>query len=289
MKRLGALMLLLCLLPLTALSQNAEALPKELTLAVGETRVFSLPFDGYWDCDAWDVVSAEGGTITALAEGSAVLCLISDDAEFQVEITVGAADDVPPLIRSAIDLALQEWQDHLGKTFTQRNKYTAWYCGTGPKCYFGWCGGFVSYCLDTAGVPMDDKEDCVPHEGGVPYAVREASVGKLYTGFQKMERLSPIPRPGYLVIYGKWDRYAYTHIGMVTDVVDRGDGTYQIFTVEGNVSSRIKRYSYIYDTNAKPRKNMSDTPEALRTDPGTFQYTKHQKDWYINIFCQTWQ
>ena len=137
MKRLGALMLLLCLLPLTALSLNAEALPKELTLAVGETRVFSLPFDGYWDCDAWDVVSAEGGTITALAEGSAVLCLISDDAEFQVEITVGAADDVPPLIRSAIDLALQEWQDHLGKTFTQRNKYTAWYCGTGPKCYFG--------------------------------------------------------------------------------------------------------------------------------------------------------
>lgn len=289
MKRFLALALLLCLLPLGALARDGEALPEELTLAVGESRAFSLPFDGYWDCDAWDVVAAEGNEITALAEGSAMLCLVSDEEEFQVEVTVTAGDGVPPLIRAAIDLALQEWQDNLGKTFTQRNKYTAWYCGTGPKCYFGWCGGFVSYCLDTAGVPMDDKEDCVPREGGVPYAVREAGVGKIYTGFQKMERLTNIPRPGYLVIYGKRDYYAYTHIGMVTDVVDRGDGTYQIFTVEGNVSSRIKRYAYIYDTNAKPERNMSDTPEALRQDPGTFQYTTHQKDWYVNVFCQTWQ
>lgn len=289
MKRFIALGLLLCLLPLGAWGEDMEALPASLSLSLGESRAFLLPFDGYWDCDAEDVVSAQGNQITALSEGSALLSLISDEQEFVVEITVGAEDDVPPLIRAAIDLALSEWQENLGKTFTQRNKYTAWYCGTGPKCYFGWCGGFVSYCLDTAGVPMDDKEDCVPQPDGVPYAVREAGVGKLYTGYQKMERLSSIPRPGYLVIYGKQDYYAYTHVGMVTDVIDRGDGTYQIFTVEGNVSSRIKRYSYLYDSTAKAEKNMSDAPEDVRLEPDIYQYTKHQKDWYITTFCQTWQ
>ena len=102
-----------------------------------------------------------------------------------------------------------------------------------------------------------------------------------------MNRLSDVPQPGYLVIYGKRGGYKYLHIGMVTDVIDNGDGTYLISTVEGNVSSRIKRYTYLYDKNGG-EKNFMACPEELQTDTDTFQYTPHNKDWCITIFCQTW-
>ena len=124
--------------------------------------------------------------------------------------------------------------------------------------------------------------------GGVPYGVREAAVPKLDTAFTNMERVTNIPRPGYLVIYGQRDYYAFVHVGLVTDVVDRGDGVYQVFTVEGNMSSRIKRYCYLYDSNAKADRNMSATPENERTEPDVFQYTPHKNNWYVNEFCQTW-
>ncbi len=241
-----------------------------------------------WRSDAPETARGQGDEILTFGEGFAMLTAVlpgGGEMYFDVVVTV---DAVPPLIRDAVRLALDEWEASLGKTFTQRNKYTAWYCGTGPKCYFGWCGGFVSYCLDTVGVPMEDPPDSVPHESGEPYAVHAAGVGKLFTGFTNMDRITDVPKPGYLVIYGKRDYYDYVHVGMVTDGEDLGDGTYIVRTVEGNVSSRIKRYCYLYDANDTTEHNYGPPPEEYQTDPDTFQYTVHQKEWFVNVFCQTW-
>ncbi len=241
-----------------------------------------------WLSDAPETAVGKNTEILALNEGFAMLTAVYPDGSemyFDVAVTETA---VPLSIRDTIALALKEWEENLGKTFTQRNKYTAWYCGTGPKCYFGWCGGFVSYCLDTSGVPMDEPTESVPHESGEPYAVRAAGVGKILKGFTKMERVTNIPRPGYLVIYGKRDYYNYMHVGMITDVEDLGEGLYLVSTVEGNMSSRIKRYCYLYDSNDTTEHNYREPDEEYQTDPDTFQYTIHQKEWFIYAICQTW-
>lgn len=242
---------------------------------------------GEWSSDAPETVTVSNGVITARDEGFAtVTCVRPDGSQYGWDVTVDA-DATPALIQGAVDLALGEWRDYLGKTFTQRNKYTAWYCGTGEGCYFGWCGGFVSYCLDTAGVPMDEYGVSVPHPDGSPYAVFAAGVGKLYTGYDKMERITNIPRVGYLVIYGQRDYTSLIHIGMITEVKDMGDGVYELSTVEGNVSSRIKRYRYLYDSKNDNERNMSTLPEQDRLDD-VYQYELHQDNWYVASICATW-
>ena len=75
---------------------------------------------------------------------------------------------------------------------------------------------------------------------------------------------------------------------LITDVVDRGDGTYLIYSVEGNLSSRIKRFCYLYDANAPANRNMADAPQDAQTDPATYQYTPQQNTWYVKEFCMTW-
>ena len=291
MKKVLCLALCLLLLPvLPALSEEGD-MPApshaEAALRPGETwdcGVSALS----WDCDAPEVVSVSGSVVTGLEEGFATLCAqLPDGGEYWLDVTV-SADAMPMLISSAVRFALQEWQSSLGQTFSDRNKYTAWYCGKGEKCRFGWCGAFVNYCLDTMGVPMDEPYDSVPHENGEPYAVYAAGVGKILTGFTRMERLARIPRPGYLVIYGQRDRYNTIHIGMVTDVRLREDGTYSVQTVEGNMSNRIKRYNYCYDPADTTEHNMSMLTEEEQTAPDTFQYKVQQSDWFVYTFCATY-
>ena len=294
MKRLISFLLICALLPLPALAR--EALPREVTLAAGETLEFDLPFEGYWDSDAPDVAEGAGNMITAYQEGWALLSLTSPEGdEWSVEVQVTAPEDaVPPLIRSVIDIALNEWQEAGGKSFprsgnskpSKDNKYTKWW-----GYDVGWCGVFIAYCMEKAGVPMaqeGQEKKLKPLGNGDPYSIRVGGVGRYHEAFTHMDRVTNIPRPGYLVIYNWRDTGSYIHIGMVTDVIDRGDGIYQIFTVEGNVSSRIKRFSYLYDSNNTKQRNMSVLPAEEQTDPATYTYTLHQKTVYILEFCQTW-
>ena len=296
-----AALLLLLALWTEALS---EPLPDALTLAPGESREFDMPFPGYWESDAPEVAEGKGGRITAGEEGEAALVLVSPEGEEQrLLVTVAAVtaetDEVPALIRRAIEIGIQEWRDAKGEPFPRSdsnkphrgNKYCVWW---GYDC--GWCGAFANYCLDTAGVPLeptDTYKKLTPTETGEPHGVREAGVPKLDTGFANMGRIAKIPRPGYLVIYGRRESksqaaYAFVHVGLITDVAERPDGTYQLFTVEGNLSSRVKRMSYIYDPNAPANRNMSAVPEEERYEPGVYQYTPHQNTWYVTEFCMTW-
>ena len=292
-KRILALLMCICLLPLFVFGEEEDeeglfAYPN-IPVELRPGDLFALPEAPVsWSSDAPEVALIEDGAIKARNEGFAtIVCVNAEGLETLYDVTVDE-NALPFLIRGAIDLALSEWEENLGKTFTDRNKYTKWYCGNGKGCHFGWCGGFVGYCLDKAGVPMDDYTVSCPHEGGVPYAVFAAGVGKILRGYTKMERLSEIPRPGYLVIYGQRKRSDTIHVGMITDVTDRGDGTYVIRTVEGNVSSRIKRYCYLFDSSNTDQHNYSALPDEEWTERDIYQYKIHQKDWFIYTFCATW-
>ncbi|MBR1584254.1 MAG: CHAP domain-containing protein [Clostridia bacterium] len=306
MKRWIALLLLISLLPLPALAASKtakqdDALPEKLTLTAGKFQTFTPGFTGTWESSNPKVARAEKDVtnekrvrITALKKGKATLTLTGTRTKkvATVEVTVKAekkSDEVPELIQSAIDIGIQEWTEAAGKAFSQQpknNKFTKWW---GYAC--GWCGAFANYCLATAGVPMepsDTYKKVKPTKTGEPHSLREAAVPKLDTGFTNMERITKIPRPGYLVIYGQKNSYAFKHVGLVTEVKARGSGVYEIHTVEGNLGNRIKRMCYLYDLRAPDNANMSTLPEEEQTQPDVYQYAPHQKNWYVTEFCQTW-
>ncbi|MBR3906388.1 MAG: CHAP domain-containing protein [Clostridia bacterium] len=295
MKRILCSLLVLCSLFSCAL---AEPLPDSLSLRAGESLSFSLPFSGSWDSDAPDVAYAEGDTVHALQEGWAQLVLMNGESEFVVDVEV--TDPVPQAIRDAIAIALQEWDEvnekRLDKT-KKGNKYIKWWGYEN----IGWCGAFVGYCLDTAGVPLEPSDNwrkVKPLPDGRPYSLREAGVPKLRTGFTNMERITDVPRPGYLIIFGAKNYYADVHVGMITHAVDMGNGLYQIFTVEGNIGgSTVKRFSFLYDSKAEDIKtNMSYLPQEEWTEEGVHYEGPRQTksdgkkyNWYVQAICQTWQ
>ncbi len=212
------------------------------------------------------------------------------DAPEDVSVQSYDRTAVPDQINTVIDFALGEWREAANKAFSRagsKNKYSFWQCGKGPKCNIGWCGAFLGYVFDTCGVPMDEPTKSTPHESGEPYSVRAAGVGKINKGFERMNRLSMIPQPGYLVVYGEQRGYGYKHIGMVTDVDDLGNGVYLLKTVEGNMSNRIKRYCYLFDSNEKQR-NTKPCPKEYIRDDGEINDYEHIKKWNITTFCQTW-
>ena len=212
------------------------------------------------------------------------------DAPEDVSVQSYDRTAVPDQINTVIDFALGEWREAANKAFSRagsKNKYSFWQCGKGPKCNIGWCGAFLGYVFDTCGVPMDEPTKSTPHESGEPYSIRAAGVGKINKGFERMNRLSMVPQPGYLVVYGEQRGYGYKHIGMVTDVDDLGNGVYLLKTVEGNMSNRIKRYCYLFDSNEKQR-NTKPCPKEYIRDDGEINDYEHIKKWNITTFCQTW-
>ena len=69
----------------------------------------------------------------------------------------------PALIQSMLDIAYGEWQALDGKTLKKCNKYTEW---RGKGVSFGWCGGFITWCMLDAGVPMEELEYFKKSAGG---------------------------------------------------------------------------------------------------------------------------
>lgn len=289
-KFLSAILLITLILPAGA--GNSELAVGFRTLVPNEQYHIKTEIVGDWECDQPEISTVDAkGLVTAITEGLAVVSLVSKGKvvltrNFQVTYE----PEVPELIQAAIDLSINEWNEALGKGFERSNKYTSWYIG--PKANFGWCGAFTSYSLGEAGVPQEDTgswKKITPKEDGRPYGVREAGVPKLLSGYSNMDRLTNIPRPGYLVIYGKRGGYATVHVGLVTRVVNRGDGTYLLETVEGNLASRVKRLTYLYDSKtADPGRNIMMLPEEERVNAEVFQYRLSSEDWRITAFAQTW-
>ncbi len=291
MKRLMALVLVLIILILPALAADKRSeYPKEIISSVGRSYVFTPSTRGVWVSSDENVARVTGrGIINFMAPGKAAITFTSSkNVTSTLGVTVGSAGQMPPTILKGIDYALQEWEAANGEAFARSNKFTFWL--RNAKSSFGWCGAFVNYCLEKAGVPMQKGGETTLQTDGNAHSVREAAVSKLWAGFTAMDRIAYVPQPGYLVIYGKNNSTPYIHVGLISDVTPLGDGRYELKTVEGNIDNRILRYHYIYDTNAKrPEKNMVRLPEDQRVQPDTFRYELHAKgEWYITGFGQTW-
>ena len=200
-------------------------------------------------------------------------------------------EEMPLAARNFVLLARAQFEKNDWAKLPKNNEYTKWYYQDNRE--IGWCSVFQLWCAYHSGMQLIRYRQGIEVPEGACISAMEGRVGNVYLAFEEQGRWldgtqGAVPKPGYLVIYGQRDYYAFVHVGLVTDVVDRGDGVYQVFTVEGNMSSRIKRYCYLYDSNAKADRNMSATPENERTEPDVFQYTPHKNNWYVNEFCQTW-
>ena len=113
----------------------------------------------------------------------------------------------PELIRDVLNIAYHEWETVGGANTDSPNKYTKWR----NNYKWGWCNGFITWCMMEAGVPMDDydtirqaakaSEDGFYHVDGVHYS-KESSVGKLLPAYQMLDRTTMVPQPGFLLVYG---------------------------------------------------------------------------------------
>ena len=208
----------------------------------------------------------------------------------------------PEEIQAVLDLALAEWEELGGKTLKNVNKYTEW---RGKDVGFGWCGGYITWCMLEKGIAMDELQNM--EEGAVEgiVHVKEASVGKLLRGYQMMNRSTNVPQPGFLLVYGCG--YNKTiHVGLVYAVEELGGGKYRITTLEGNMSKRVKMYVHDYDMNAevntknKKSTNLSLVPEEERTlqESDHMDYTIPSSKpsssasgkfaYYVNCFLMPW-
>lgn len=241
-------------------------------------------------------VSAKG-VMTAVAPGEATLTYRAADGERSLTVTVG--DDNPPeTVKNYLYVLKREFYDVKRAKLPKYNQYAKWYYG--KKKEVGWCSVFTIYCANAAGAnPLKKTEIDVADPPMVQY-LREGQVGNQYDGFMAMDRFVGVPKPGYLVIYADMDNeYRTVHIASVAAVQDRGDGTYVITTIEGNMSNSVKSYAYVYNSAAdnhlvgveqglRLRYNMSVLPKEEQTDP-LVQYTLHTDHWAVFGFCQTWE
>ena len=284
-KRCVLFILMAVLLLGTATAQETDK-TKTLLMHPGETM--ALPGAGTWAISD-DTIAAidDQGNIKANGQGSCQLTCTLDGQTTVYSLFVSG--DVPTeLMKKAIAAAENEFVTLDGRGLKRANKYTKWYAGK-DGVSFGWCGAFVGYCLQEAGIPMSRVAKAEKVDDSATFGISEAAVGKILKGYQKMERTTNIPRPGYIVIYSVTGKsYNNIHTGMVVDVKALGDGRFLLTTIEGNVSSRVKKYQYYYDSNeeaATKMRNMQALPEELQTDEKVC-YKLHDESWYIKVFCQ---
>lgn len=287
---LAALLLILSLLPASAASKKPPALHL-LHLQVGDVTQ-PIPGEGTWESQHEDIATVTSdGVITAHKEGYTLVLLTNkkDEVTVRAEVQVGEKP-VPAEIEQVIEKAIAEWQEAANAAFPKYNKYTQWF-NPAAKNGFGWCGAFVGFQFDEAGIEMNPEyraKSAPPLPDGSLFAVRQASQTKLYEGFESRNRLSNIPRPGYYIIYGRRGSTPYTHVGLITAVQDMGEGVYMLDTVEGNLNARIRRYRYLYNSLAERKdRNITQIPADLQTEPDTYLY-KYVDNFYINVFGQTW-
>lgn len=214
--------------------------------------------------------------------------------EFTIrEITTEVVQDIPETIREILDLAYEQLIEVDGKNLHEKNKYTAWR----NNGKWGWCGGFITWLMLEKGVPQQEKNDVKPGEVEGLVHVKEGGVGKLYTGYGRMNRITSVPQKGFIAVYGNvgdGGTTPYYHVGLVYDVVKLEEGKYRITTIEGNVKGHtVRMYVRDYDMNAeKKQKDMTLVPEAERdreeSNIFSYGYAYKNKKMYITAFLMPW-
>ena len=244
-----------------------------------------------------------------LCSSSAVAAKKSSNTEYTARnITTEVIQEIPPEIQRVLDLAYEQWQEVDAQNLKQVNKFTEWR-GKGYK--FGWCGGFVTWCMLEAGIPQEEKNKIQEGEVDGIVHVKEAGVGKLYTGYGKMNRITRVSQKGFIAVYGNegsGGSTPYYHVGLVYDVESLGDGKYRITTIEGDVLTpgdathkknghTVRMFVRDYDMNMasdkkQKKKDMTLVPESERDKEEnalfSYGYAYKNKHMYISIFLMPW-
>ena len=201
-------------------------------------------------------------------------------------------EEMPLAARNFVLTARAEFEKHPFEKLPKANEYTKWFYE--DRREIGWCSVFQIYCAYHSGVQLIKHKQDVTVAPDEVISAMEGRVGNVYYVFeahdrwQQADKMEAIPKPGYIIIYGKRGSTPYTHVGIVESVKELGDGVYELTTIEGNVNSTIKRMNYRYDATPKKKYyNMSVVPEAEITQENC-QYTLHNKEWYITGFGATW-
>jgi hypothetical protein len=325
------ILIFLCAAPLPALAQDESALfeaaaaawlsPREAALQSGTYALHTggnayappvapeiSPYDSdeaprplsgvtFTSSDEQIVSVDETGLMTGVSDGIAtVACAAPDGTKTAFAVTV-SKDNLPEQAKAFVYVARREYLLDQKQWLPKANRYTKWYYRSDKEV--GWCSVFTIWCANASGFDPIPEEDAATIKDDQVLFLREGQVGNQYDGFAKLNRFVGVPRAGYLVIYANLQNtYLYTHIGIVTDVTALSGGQYLVTTAEGNMSSTVKCYTYVYDSNLSNHLLTSDTrdqvqpnifrvPEDSRTDPLT-QYEPQSEDWTVLGFCATW-
>ena len=222
------------------------------------------------------------------------------------EIETAVVEEIPETIQKLLDLAYAEMIETDAAELKEKNKYTKWR----NNGSYGWCGGFITWCMLELGVPQQEWAKTPKEEVPGIVHVKEAGVGKLVTGYTRMSRLSVIPQKGFIVVYGNGKKFKgsigatpYYHVGLVYDVEELSPGKYRLTTIEGNVDTpRSKEYKHAahtvrmyirdYDMNAEKKQNLTLVPEEERTREETklfsYDYTYGNENLYVTMFLMPW-
>ena len=191
------------------------------------------------------------------------------------EITTEVIETVPDTIQEILDLAYEQLIEVDGKNLGEKNKFTAWR----NNGKWGWCGGFITWCMLEKGIPQKEKNYIGEDEEVEGFVhVKEGGVGKIYTGYGRMNRITRVPQKGFIAVIGNVGYSGTTpfcHVGLVYDVQKLDEGKYRITTIEGNVPfygdkehkraiHTVRMYIRDYDMNADVRENMTFVPEEER-------------------------
>ncbi len=273
-------------------SVSAGVVPYDET----ESVPLPTPEGPFESADAAVVAVDDAGRMTALAEGETQVTYHAPSGDVTLTVSV-SAEAMPRVIENLIWVAQNEYFSTQRAKLPKWNKYAKWYYG--KKNEVGWCSVFTIWCANAAGGNPIRGEELPADTSGQVMLLREGYPSNQYEGFFSQGRFVDAPKPGYLVIFADvTNAYRTSHIGIVTDAEDRGDGVYLVRTVEGNMSSTVKGYCFLYDSklsnaavgderDRKIARNMSVVPEDEQTDPLLWQY-KLRDAFEVFGFCATW-
>ena len=211
------------------------------------------------------------------------------------EVPEEVLQEIPESIRDVLDLAYNELTEVNGQELKKKNKYTKWR----NNYEWGWCGGFITWCMLEKEIPMFDQGKAPNEEVPGLIHMKAAGVGKIYTGYERMNRLSFIPQKGFIAVFGntnsKYGASEFYHVGLVYDVEVLGNGKYRLTTLEGNMGGKIRMFVHDYDSLLPDRsKNLTPPPAEERTEAesNAFSYKvavdDRKKSYWVNCFLMPW-
>ena len=251
-----------------------------------------------------------GLTLCLLLTSSAFAAKKSAETPLPPEVPEEVIQEIPGAIQQVLDLAYDQLIETNGQNLKEKNKFTKWR----NNYEFGWCGGFITWCMLEVGIPQEVKNKTPKEEVPGLVHVKEAGVGKLYDGYLRMNRVTGIPQKGFIVVFGNGsNKYVkagvtpYYHVGLVYDLELLDSGKYRMTTIEGNVSvdftdaegnrtksgHTVRMYVRDYDPNAEKKKeNLSQVPEEEQDQEESlifsYGYTYKNPAMYVTCFLMPW-